>query len=127
MNRLITLLALAAFATCDSGPKEGELVLALASPNPQDGAVSFTVTSTEPEAVLGVSAACSGCQVFSYRVSETRMRGIVTGAIPQGPMVRVLVSNIKDPESYAASVQAAAAPTFAVRAVGGYLLTVEKP
>lgn len=128
MKRLVMLGVIAlAVVTCDSGPQAGEVVLSLVSPNSQDGAVSFRLTAVEGETIASLSADCSGCKVFAYKVSDTEMLGVVTGQLAPGPVVRAMVSNVKKPERYSATVRAAASRTYAVRNTAGYTIEVDKP
>ena len=128
MKQILALVAVALLvSTCDSGPKEGELVLSLTTPNTTDGAVAFTLSANSPETIIGLSADCPGCKVFTYRVGDARVKGIVTGTLSAGPVVRAMVSNIKDPTQYGVTIQAVAAPNYILRGTSGYVLTVEKP
>ena len=128
MKRILALLAAALLvASCDSGPKQGELVLSLTTPNTTDGAVAFTLSANSPETIIGLSADCPGCKVFTYRVGDARVKGIVTGTLSAGPAVRALVSNIKDPTQYGVTIQAVAASDHSLRGLSGYGLVVEKP
>jgi len=127
MKRFLPFAAMVAFATCDSGPQAGELVISLSAPNQQDGAVAFTVNAAEPNTVESLVAGCTGCQVWIFRVSDAQVKGIVTGSVVPGPVLRVTVTDMRRPESYSATIQEVAAPTFALRGLSGYSLTVEKP
>ncbi len=69
------------FATCSGGPSAGELVVELSSSNGDTQAVQFTVTAAESKMVESASPACAGCQVFTVRVGDRDLRGVVTGSI----------------------------------------------
>lgn len=123
VRRWMPVALLGLLATCDTGPREGDIVLTLASPNVEDGAVAFVLTAVEPEVVLGLAAECAGCQVFTQRLSDAAVRGIVTGPVLPGPLVRVTVSNRKDADLYSATVLQVASRAFVVRNPTAYTLT----
>jgi hypothetical protein len=77
--------------------------------------------------VESASAACSGCQVFTVRVGDGDLRGVVTGPILSGPLIRVLVSDVDAVEGYTATVTDAADGEFLLLGAGGYTLQVRKP
>jgi hypothetical protein len=119
--RAFAPLALCAgLLACESGP--GELVFQLATPNQDDGAIQFTIRATEPATVSAVSAACTGCEVFSESVSDTEIRGVLIGTVVAGPALRVTVSD-RGAQGYSATVVAAASQSYALRNAGGYALT----
>jgi hypothetical protein len=123
----ILAVGLAAFTvtTCDSGPTAGELIISLTSSNADDGAIQFTAKATAPDSIIGATALCTGCQVFTAKVSATELRGVVTGNITAGPLVRIGVTDVNKPELYSASFVAAASKTFKVQ-TGTYSLAVQK-
>lgn len=112
-------------ATCGSEPAVGELTLNLTTPRSDDGAIQFTATAVTPDSIVSVAAACSGCQLFTVRVSATEVRGVVTGDVTAGAVLRLTVTNVGKPEAFAASVVAAASKTFKVQ-TGAYSLGVQK-
>lgn len=123
---MTTLAVAALIAGCsDSGPTAGLLTFSLTTPNGDDGAVAFTLHATAPATITGAEAACTGCRVFSRVVSETEIRGIVTGTIGAGPLVRVTASDLRTPTDYTATVQQVATRTYGIRGTGGYSLTVQ--
>ncbi len=87
----IVLLALA-MPACD-GPTAGEISIDLVTPNTSDGAILFKLRAPSSGEFGDVAAACSGCQVFSYRVTESEVYCVVTGSLTSGPLARVVVSN----------------------------------
>jgi hypothetical protein len=115
------------FATCSSGPSAGELVVDLSTANGDTQAVQFTIRAAESKMVESASAACSGCQVFTVRVGDGDLRGVVTGPILSGPLIRVLVSDVDAVEGYTATVTDAADGEFLLLGAGGYTLQVRKP
>ena len=100
MKRPLALLVSALVLSCFDGPVAGEVTLSLTTPNTDDGAVSFTVTVPAPNEVTGATATCDGCEVFATRVSATELRGIVTGDLPAGPVVRGDNLRFTDDESF---------------------------
>jgi hypothetical protein len=63
--------------------------------------------------------------VFATRVSATELRGIVTGDISAGPVVRLAVSQAGPDQVYRVQVLAAAGRLFDERSPGGYTLSVQ--
>ena len=122
--RLAALGVAAALAGgCDSGPKAGEVVFDLTTPNQDDGAVQFRLTTSAPNTLDGVTAACAGCQVFTETLSETEVRGVLVGDVVPGPALRVLVSDRKARLVYVGQVIAVASRTYGLRPASSYSLT----
>jgi hypothetical protein len=111
-------------AACDSGPKVGELVMELSGPAEALGALSFTVTAAEPNTLDTLTAACGGCSIFTTRVSEREMRGVVTGDFGPGPVVRVAVSDVQVRSAYAGQVLEASAPDYSLLSVDALQLVI---
>jgi len=107
---------------CDSGPKAGEVVFNLTTPNQDDGAVQFRLTTAAPNTLDGVTAACAGCQVFTEVVSATEIRGVLIGNVVPGEALRVLVSDRKATQTYVGLVVATASRTYGLRGASGYAL-----
>ena len=51
---------LALLASCDSGPKAGDVTASLATSQQELGSVMFTVTAVAPKTIQGLTAACTG-------------------------------------------------------------------
>jgi hypothetical protein len=117
---LVGLLVTA--GSCDSGPKAGDVVFDLQTPNQDDGAIQFRITSTAPATMSAVAAECAGCQVFAEAVSETEIRGVLLGTVVPGPALRVTVSDRSALQAYSATVVAVSDRQYAIRATGGYTL-----
>ncbi len=112
MLRLIAATVAALLAgSCDSGPKSGEIVAELTTPYTDLAAASFRVTTIEPYAVESATADCPGCSVFTLRVSDRELRGVVTGTFSAGPLFRVLVSDRDAEGVYSVSLMELAVPT----------------
>ena len=124
MRRWLWLAVSAMGLSCD-GPTAGEVTLSLNTPNADDGAVAFAVNLPAPNEITNVSAACGGCEVFATRVSATELRGIVTGDLAAGPLVRLGVSQAGPHQAYRAEVLAVATRQFAERAPSRYTLSVQ--
>lgn len=118
---LFPALLLGALATCDGGPKAGEIVFSLATPNQDDGAIQFTVRAVAPATLVSVAAACAPCEVFTQAVDDAEIRGVLTGSVVAGPALRVTVSD-RRAEAYTAAVVAAAARSYQLRSTAGYAL-----
>ena len=121
---LLAALVLA-LASCD-GPSAGEVTLILTTPNSDDGAVSFAVRVAAPNEVTGATAACTGCEVFYTKVSATELRGIVTGDLAPGPVVRLAVTQGGPNEAYRLDVLEVANRQFDVVEPAGYTLTAQR-
>jgi hypothetical protein len=76
----------------------------------------------EPATLSGVTALCTGCEVFSHVVSDTEIRGVLVGDVVAGPALSVTVSD-RGAQGYSAIVVAAASRTYTLRDAGGYALT----
>jgi len=114
----------AALASCDSGPKSGELTVELVTAQAPLGAVSFRVTATSPATIDTIVPACQGCAVYTARVSEMDVRGVVTGAIGAGAVFGVMVPDLSLRDSYAFQVLEFAAPDYGLRNVSGSRLEI---
>jgi hypothetical protein len=99
MAGIVTTLS-AVLLSCDSGPDAGELAFELISPAVDDRAIMFEVTAVEPSTVEGLTAACTECQAFWHKVSDTRLKGILIGQLGAGPVGRVSVSDVGDRGAY---------------------------
>ena len=117
-------LAVAMVAGCDSGPQAGDLTVQLVSPVENLGALSFRITAAEPTMIDTVTAACAGCSVFTTRISGSEMRGVVTGDIGPGAVLRVSVLDTKVPEAYVGQVLEASAPDYELVSITGMELTI---
>ncbi len=115
-----------ALAGCFDGPAAGEVTLSLVTPNADDGAVSFVVMVAAPNEVTGASAVCTGCDVFYTRVSGTELRGIVTGDLVAGPVVRLAVSDAGPNQAYRVDVLEVSNRQFSTPSPNGYNLTIQR-
>ena len=124
LRALLMPLAVVLATGCDSGPRSGDLTVQLVSPVEDLGALSFSITATEPTMIDTVTAACAGCSVFTTRISGSEMGGVVTGDIGPGAVLLVSVSDTKVPEAYVGQVLEASAPDYELVAVTGMELTI---
>jgi hypothetical protein len=123
--RIVKGMALVLLAAgCFEGPTAGEVTLALSTSNLGLGAVSFTARVAAPNEINGATAACAGCTVFYSRVSRTELRGIVTGDLVPGPLVRLAVLDAGPTRAYRVDVREVADRQFAVVTRGGYTLSI---
>ena len=125
MKRRLTLLASALTLSCFDGPTAGEVTLSLSTPHTDDGAVSFVVRIPAPNEITGASPACSGCEVFTARVSATELRGILTGDLSAGPVVRLAIAQAGPDQVYRVQVLAVASREFDERSPTGYTLSIQ--
>lgn len=117
------LLAALVAGSCDGGPSAGDIVFDLTTPNQDDGAVQFRLTSVAPATIASVTAECAGCQVFTQAVNDTEVRGVLLGNVVAGAALRVTVSDRKA-AGYAAAVVAVSNRQYAVRPAAGYTLVL---
>ncbi len=121
---VLLALALLASGSCSSAPVAGELTISLVTPNSDDGAIVVWVFAAESKEVTSATVACTGCRIFMEQPSATELRAVVTGELAAGPLIRVSVTDTKEPSSYTAQITALATRTFQVRSASGYSLTV---
>lgn len=119
-------IALLAALGCIQEPAPRELTLSLLTPNADDGAIRFTVSTAAPNRILSATAACEGCRVFYHAVSEVEFRVIVTGPLKPGPVARLLVSDAAPVSAYRVDVQEVAARNFETRKPTGYTVLAER-
>lgn len=113
------LAAMAVLGSCDSGPKAGDVTATLATQHSQLGSVMFEVTATTPNTIEGLTAACASCRAFMSRISDTEVRGIVTGPFVAGPLVHVTVSDRKLLEAYSIQILELARTDYGLEALAG--------
>jgi hypothetical protein len=107
-------LALMLSLSCDSGPKNGEVVVQLVTPAQDIGAIAFTLTAVEPEVIDSVTAACAGCRLDLRRRSARQLDGVISGPIVAGDLLRVTVSNVLVPIAYRAEALQVARSDYAL-------------
>lgn len=116
----LALLGLIGLA-CD-GPTAGEITIDLVTPSSNDGAILFRVETSSSEDLGDVTAACSGCQAFSYRVSDTELYCVVTGSLTSGPLARIVVSDVGSKSAYAVAIVEISGLDHRLRSSVGYEL-----
>jgi hypothetical protein len=109
---------------CIQEPTPRELTLSLSTPNSDDGAVRFTVSTVAPNRIVAATAVCEGCKAFYYEVSEVEFRVIVTGPLKPGPVAKLLVSDAAPVGAYRVDVLEVAARDFQPRSRTGYAVVV---
>lgn len=126
-RRIVAALwAAVALGACDGGPEAGDVVFDLVAPAAQTGALTFYLSADAPLAIEAVSPACAACRVFVTAVSDQDVRGVVTGPVAPGPLLRVTVSDVQRPEAYAGRVSHVAGVDFRLLSVAGYALRVAR-
>jgi hypothetical protein len=110
--------------SCKEGPKAGELQVDLTTPNSDDGAVQFTAIAAATFTLSGATAACSGCKLFVVKVSDSQYKGVVTGNIGAGALLRLGVSDTRKPANYSIVINAVSSRTFVIRSASGYSATL---
>ena len=118
----VTAAIAALLVSCDSGPKAGDVTASLATPHQELGSVMFQVTAMAPNTIQGLTAACTGCKAFMSRVSDSEVRGIVTGPFGPGALVHVTVSNRRVPQAYAIQLLEMARTDYGLTALSGSTL-----
>jgi hypothetical protein len=114
-------------ASCDTGPKSGDVAVELVTPQTGLGAVMFAATATEPQTIDTVTAACDGCRVYMLRVSEREVRGVATGAIALGDVLYLTVSDRDLVEAYDVRLMQAADTAYGVVPIAGSQLRLPAP
>ena len=112
-------------AACD-GPTAGEISVDLFAPSATDGAILFKVETPSSRDVGDVTAACSGCQAFTYRISETELYSVVTGPLTSGPLARIAVSNVGVRSAYVVTIVEIAGRDHRLRSNVGYELRLSR-
>ena len=120
------LLLIGLSVACDSGPKAGELEVLLDSPDPDDRAVMFELTATEPLTIQGVVEVCSGCQEYVYQASDTQLSVIVLGTFGAEPIARVAVSDVTSLSRYTLSLESVAGVNLELQDIGDRNLTLDR-
>jgi len=126
-TRLFLGVCLALLAmSCKEGPAAGDLVVDLATPNSDDGAIQFVATGNNGATISGISGACSGCKLFLVKVSDSQYKGVVTGSLAAGTLFRVSVSDAKHASNYSVLIVGVSSRTFAMRnSLVGYSVTLK--
>jgi hypothetical protein len=119
-------IACVGFLGCIGEPAPRELTLTLITPNSDDGAVMFTVTTAAPNRIVSATAACEGCKLFYHQVSEVEFRVVVTGPLRPGPVARLSVSDAAPVGAYRVDVHEVAARDFQSKKGTGYRVIVER-
>lgn len=131
MNRYfrlgIAVLVAGALLSCSEGPTAGELEVILDTPRSDLGAIQFVIVSAEPASVDSVTAACAGCGLFDARIGTAEVRGIVTGPLTAGRVLRITVPDLRLAASYAVSVQQASTRDYQALPPSGIVLRVSVP
>ncbi len=113
--------------SCDGGgPKDGELLVNLVTPNSNDAAILLRVDGSGSKTIVGATAACAGCQIFAISSSETRLDAVVTGALASGPLLRISVSDVGSKGSYSLTITQVAGADHRLRGLVGYKVEFDR-
>jgi hypothetical protein len=133
MNRarrtLVMMAALLAGAACSSdptggGPPAGTLILRLATPHADDGALRFEVSGPAIDTVLAVHPAL---RLFTRRVDGSTIVGAVVGSLADGAVVTLHVPDAGAAAGYTARVIEVADRQDILRtSLAGYALSVTR-
>jgi hypothetical protein len=107
-------------------PTAGDLLVRIDSPDTDDAALVFTMRAAPGAEIHAASPACPGCQLFSDSVSAMELRGVVTGALNVGAMLRVSVSNVGKTDEYVFTIVQVAGRSYDLRPVGNYSVVVTR-
>jgi len=103
-------------------PPPGSAIVALVTPNSDDGAVSVTLRGP---GISTLETASSGYVFFSRLASDTVAHAIVVGNVSAGPIFTFTPASGARMSAYTATVQEIASRADAVRSsVTGYALTI---
>ena len=119
------LSAVIAVTAAACGPDPGDIVYDLQTPNTNDGALHFVYRAPVGDEIGLMTAECSGCRIFTHRVSAQEVRGILVGtnALPSASVLRVGVGDIRDPSVYTVQLKQVAAADNSLRSsINGYRL-----
>lgn len=121
MGAVLVLLAMSGCGDPTSEGQPGTLVVSIATPHGDDGAVALTISGT---GLTNVAPTASGYRVFWRLVADDQMRVLIFGTITSGPVLSVTVGDVRRPETYTGTVTEAATRTDALREdVSGYAVT----
>jgi len=123
---LIGLLLLAVGLTSCDGPTAGELSVELVTPSSNDAAILFKIAAQTSEDIAEVSAACGGCEVYTYRVSDDEIYCVVTGDLASGPLARIGVSHVGLGSAYTVEIIDVSGPDLRSRSTVGYELRLSR-
>ncbi|MFQ6045837.1 MAG: hypothetical protein ACE5PT_05665 [Gemmatimonadales bacterium] len=127
LTRLAAVSTLALLApACDFGPDAGKLTWSLATAAQNTGGVAFEVTAPEAQTIDTVLAACAGCQLFTLRMGDDAVRGVVVGTIGVGDLVTAEVSDVGSPELYTLRLIEAASTTYQPLSITEFQLTLQE-
>ena len=126
LRTLVMISVLAMLVPACDGPTAGELSIDLVTPSNSDGAILFRVETPSSKDLGQVTPACSGCDAFSYKVSDSEIYVAVTGALTSGPLARIVVSDVALSGLYAVSIVEIAGRDRRLRSDVGYQLRLSR-
>jgi len=109
-------------ATAPSNPPPGSAIVALVTPNADDGAIGVTLHGP---GISNLETASSGYLFYSRLVSDTVARVIVVGDLSAGPIFTFKVASGSAVSAYSVSIDQVATRADAVRSpLTNYSLTI---
>ncbi|PYP96696.1 MAG: hypothetical protein DMD34_05020 [Gemmatimonadetes bacterium] len=126
---ILTAVAVVAIAACSSdsigSPQGGgSLVLRLTTPHGDDGALTFELSGPS---ISTVSAPDASLRLFTRRLDESTVVGVVVGALANGALATLRVQEVSTVSSYSARVLEVADREDGLRAsLSGYALSVTR-
>lgn len=126
LTRLVAVSTFAVLAgACDFGPDAGELTWSLVAAPENAGGVAFEVIAPEAQTIDTVSAACAGCQLYTVRLGEGSVRGVVVGTIGVGELLTAGVSDVGSAELYTLRLIEAAGTDYQPLNITAFQLTLD--
>jgi hypothetical protein len=120
LRTFVTLALLGLVAPACDGPTAGELSIDLLTPSNSDGAILFKIETPSSKELGDVTATCSDCQAYAFRVNESELYCAVTGSLMSGPLVRIVVSDASVRSAYAVTILEIAGRDHRLRSAVGY-------
>ena len=102
--------------------RQGTLTLRLTTPNLDDGAIEFSVTGPPINSAVAVTASL---RLFTRRVDDSTMVGVVVGDVANGALVTLQVPDVGAAAAYRArAIEVADRQDVLRESLTGYALTV---
>jgi hypothetical protein len=128
IRALVLLTATVLLAGCaepNTPSLPGPLLVSLATPAADDGAIMFRITGP---GVVSVQPAASGYRLFWRLVSAEEVVVIVLGAVVSGPIISVQVADVNQVTRFSATITEVAGRDDQIRAsTAGYAATFSRP
>ena len=102
------------------GPTAGEITIDLVAPSSGEGAILFKIETPTSNALGEITAACPGCQAFPYRIGDSEVYCVVTGALTSGPLAKMVVANVGLRSGYFVTIVEVADAEYGLRSTTDY-------